>query len=561
MKRQLSALLALTLLLLWPAAALADAGSEPDWTEYDRLIKASKAGTDFLAREDMLHQAEEMLMHTGAVLPLYYGNSVFLQRGTVSGVYNDLFGTTYFHRAEVEGSDTLHVNLGSEPGRLDPAVMVSQEEAEHLVAAFSGLYRRTADGHPQPDLATGYEMSEDGLTYTFTLREGLKWSDGTKLDAHDFEYSWKRAADPQTGAGYSYMFSVIKGYPTDLAVTASEDGRTLTVELNQPCAYFLGLAAFPCAFAVPKGAVESAPNAELNPGSWTGDAGFVCSGPFMLTRWQHDEYMEYVKNPNFWDAENVKLEKIVVMLSSDATAVYNAYLAGDLELITTIPSDELTPLKQSPELHTQDLLSTQFIAFNVKSHLFDGMTVEQASAMRRAFAVLIDRDFIIDTVAQCGQKEANCFVPDSMSDGNGGFFKTSDANYTYPVTAHLVTGEPEEGYYTLEVDVPGAIALLKEAGFQFDGDKLSAATPISFEYLTRNVPSDAATAECVQQDLAAVGIEMTIRTCENKEYLAEMVAGRFDLVGIQWGADFNDPINMLEMWTSTSGNNICFLGR
>jgi len=109
--------------------------------------------------------------------------------------------------------------------------------------------------------------------------------------------------------------------------------------------------------------------------------------------------------------------------------------------------------------------------------------------------------------------------------------------------------------------VPGAIALLKEAGFQFDGDRLSAATPISFEYLTRNVPSDAATAECVQQDLAAVGIEMTIRTCENKEYLAEMVAGRFDLVGIQWGADFNDPINMLEMWTSTSGNNICFLGR
>ena len=193
--------------------------------------------------------------------------------------------------------------------------------------------------------------------------------------------------------------------------------------------------------------------------------------------------------------------------------------------------------------------------------MFAGKTPAQAAAMRRAFALLIDRDFIIDTVAQCGQKEANCFVPDSMSDGNGGFFKTSDANYTYPVTAHLTNGEPMEGYYTLDVDVPGAIALLKEAGFEFDGDKLSEKTPISFEFLTTSSAMASNVAQCVQQDLAAVGIEMTIRTCEFNEYVSEVHSGNYDVASGAWVADFNDPVAMLEMWTSTSGNNLCRLGK
>ena len=561
MKKPLAILMALTLMTSC-FSALADAGSEPDWTEYDRLIKEIKAETDFMAREDKLHQAEEMLMQTGAVLPLFYDNSAFVTRSGVTGVYNDLFSATYFDRAEVEGSETLRVNIGSEPNRLDPALCLTSTESDLVIASFGGLYRRNAESKPEPNLASGCEVSEDQLTYTFTMREGLKWSDGTKLDAHDFEYSWKRAADPQTGADYSYLYNIIKGYPKDLAVTASEDGRTLTVVLNAPCAYFLDLASFANTFAVPRHAVESAENySQLNPGAWAKEAGYVCSGPFMLSRWQHDEFMELVKNPNYWDADSVKVEKLVLMLSADATAVYTAYLAGDLDLICSLPPDEITPLRQTPEFHSFDRLSTQFIALNVKSHLFDGMTVEQASAMRRAFAVLIDRDFIIDTVTQRGEKEANCFIPDSMSDGNGGFFKTSDVNYTYPVTAHLTNGEPMEGYYTLDVDVPGAIALLKEAGFEFDGDKLSEKTPISFEFLTTSSAMASNVAQCVQQDLAAVGIEMNIRTCEFNEYVSEVHSGNYDVASGAWVADFNDPVAMLEMWTSTSGNNLCRLGK
>ena len=500
-------------------------------------------------------------MHTGAVLPLYYDNSAFLQRSAVKGVYKDPFGAIYFHRASLGDSAMMRVNLSGEPETLDPALCITSGAANLIYACFGGLYMRNEAGVPTPNFATGCEISEDGLTYTFTLRKGLKWSDGTPLDARDFEYSWKRAANPRTGAAYSYQFNGIKGYPNDLAVTASADGGTLTVELNAPCAYFLDLMCFCATFAVPRAAVESAPNAALSPGSWALDVGFVSSGPFVLSRWKHDEYIQLTKNPNYWDADNVKLDKILFMLSDDANAVYMAYLAGNLDLICNIPRDEIVPLKQTSDFRTFDRLGTIFVCFNVKSHLFDGMTVEQAAAMRRAFALLVDRDFIIDTVAQLGQKEANSLVPNSMSDGHGGLFKKSDTEYTYPVIGTLVNGEKQEGYYGLDVDVPGAIGLLKQAGFQFNGNRLSEATPLSFVYLTSNTTAATNMAECLQQDLAAVGINMTIRACDTKEYITEMVSGHYDVAGSGWSADFNDPVNMLEIWTSTSGNNTCFLGR
>ena len=561
MKKLLAALLAAMMILSCVTVALADAGSEPDWSEYDKLIENAKLETDLALREDMLHHAEELLMDTGAVLPLYYDNSAFLQRGTVSGVYNDPFGITYFQDAAVEGSDTLRVNLFSEPDTIDPAICVAMDSAILANACFGGLYARDAQGRPQPNYATGCEVSEDGLTYTFTMRKGLKWSDGTPLDARDFEYSWKRAANPLTGAAYSYLFNGIKGYPNDLAVTASADGATLTVELKAPCAYFLDLMGFVTTFAVPRAAVESAPNAKLSPGSWTHQAGFVCSGPFMVSEWKNDEYLVLIKNPNYWNAENVKLDKILFMLTSDSSAAYMAYLAGNLDLIGNIPRDEVVPLKQTPEFHIFDRLGTQFLCFNVKSYLFDGMTVEQAAAMRKAFALLIDRDFIVETVAQYGQKPANCFVPYTMADGRGGFFKTSDPDYAYPVVATLDDGEKAEGYFDLDVDVKGAIELLKQAGFKFNGDKLSDETPIAFEFLTMNAIGATNVAECIQQDLAAVGIEMTIRAVDFKENISELISGHYDVAACAWSSDFNDPLGMLEMWTSNSGNNFCFLGR
>jgi len=266
--------------------------------------------------------------------------------------------------------------------------------------------------------------------------------------------------------------------------------------------------------------------------------------------------MVYVKNPNYFDAENVKLERLEFMLSADDAVIYAAYNAGNLDFIDTVPTDAIQTLlaEQNPEFNVVDQLGTYYMIFNVKSPMFDGLTAEQAANVRKGISLLIDRQYIIDTVAQTGQKLATSFIPAGMLDGNGGVFKANDEKYTYPV--------PEaEGYYGLEPDVEGAIALLETAGYKFENGMLSAETPLSFEYLTNPSTGHEGIAQCMQQDLAAVGIEMTIKTSEWDVFLNERKDGHYDVARNGWIADFNDPINMLEMWTTESGNNDAQFGR
>lgn len=563
MKKLLAALLAMMMLVVCAVPAMADEGSEPDWAAYDELIAKIKASTDYAEREALMHEAEDMLMETYCIVPIYYYNDVYMQKAAVDGVYANLFGTKFFMYATNGDSDTMRINLASEPDKLDPALNSSVDGACLAANSFAGLYTYDAEGQLAPNLAESYTVSDDGLTYVFTLKDGLKWSDGSDLTAADFEYSWKRAAATETAADYSYMFNGIEGYPDNLNVSASEDGKTFTVVLTAPCAYMLDLAAFPTFYPVQQACVEGAEGylaedgSVLSPGAWATEAGFVSNGAYVLTEWVHGESMTYTKNPYYWDAENVKLETLTFMLSADDTAIYAAYQAGDLDFADSVPTDEIATLlaNEDPEFHIVDNLGTYYICFNVKSDLFAGKTVEQANAMRKAFAILIDRDYIIETVGQTGQKFANAFIPEGMADGNGGVFKTNDDAYTYP-DADAV------GYYGEEVDTEGAIELLKSAGFEFDDSgMLSADTPISFEYLTNESSGHVAIAECVQQDLAMIGIDMTIRTCEWNVFLNERKAGNYDVARNGWLADFNDPINMLEMWTTDSGNNDIQFGR
>ena len=561
MKKLLSALLVMMMLVACMAPALADEGSEPDWTHYDELIAEIKSTTDVVAREALMHEAEDMLMETGAILPIYYYNDLYMQDSAVTNIYSNLFGYKFFMYADKGDDTTLRVNLASEPDKLDPALNSTVDGATLAVNSFGGLYTYDAEGQLVPDFATGYTVSEDGLVYTFTLRDGLKWSDGSDLTAKDFEWSWKRAASTATAADYSYMFNGIKGYPDDLAVSASEDGKTFTVEMAAPCAYMLDLCAFPTFFPVKQSEVEGAEGYLdedgniLNPNAWATEAGFISSGAYVLTEWNHNESMVYEKNPNYWNADNVKIERIELMLSADDTAIYAAYNSGDLDFIDTVPNDEIQSLLENPDFHIVDQLGTYYICFNVKSDLFAGKTVEQAADMRKAFSKLIDRQYIIDTVGQTGQKIATTFIPEGMADGNGGVFKANDDAYTFPDAEAL-------GYYGEEVDTEGAIELLKSAGYEFDDSgMLSADTPISFEYLTNESSSHIAIAECVQQDLAMIGIDMTIRTCDWNVFLNDRKAGNYDIARNGWVADFNDPINMLEMWTTDSGNNDVQFGR
>ena len=560
MKKLFAILLAL-LLVVCPA--LAEDSAEADWSVYDALVDSIKAENDPAAREALMHEAEAMLMDTGAVVPITYYTDPYMMKTGVEGVYGTIEGFKYFMYATYEGADTLRINLASEPDRLDPALLYTVDGACLAVNSFAGLYTHAADGTLQPELATGYTVSDDGLTYTFTLREGLTWSDGEPLTAEDFVYSWQRAAGPANGAVYSYLYSIIAGYGTDagLAVSASEDGLSFTVELAAPCPYMLDLAAFPAFYPVPQHCVEAAEGylnedgSLLDPGAWATEAGFVTSGAYTLESWTHDESMVYVKNPNYWNAQSVTMERLEFMLSADDATIYAAYRAGDLDFIDTIPADEMPALLESgdPEFYVADNLGTYFLCFNVNSPMFEGMTDAQAANVRKAISMLIDRTWISETV-RLTEPPANTFVPAAMADGNGGTFRQNDDAYTYPDAEDV-------GYMSLTSDVEGAIALLEEAGYTFEGGVLSAETPLSFEYLVNPGTQHEGVAQLIQEDLAVVGIEMTIRSVEWNVLPGEMMAGNFDVGRLGMNADFNDPICFLEMFTTASGNNFCQLGR
>ena len=525
-----------------------------DWAKYDELIAQIKAETNFAARASLMHQAENILMATNCVIPIYYYNDIYMQKDYVDGIFANLFGFKYFMFANMaNGSDTLRINLASEPDFLDPALNSSVDGACLAVNSFSGLYAYNAEGHTEPACATGYTVSDDGLTYTVTLRDGLKWSDGSDLTAKDFEYSWKRVAADATAADYAYMLDNFVGYPNDLAVKAVDD-TTLEFTLNSPCAYMEDLMAFPAFYPVKQEAVESYADWQTSPGGWCQEAGFVSNGAYVCTGWSHDTSMTYEKNPYWYDADKVTVEKLEFMLSADDTAIYAAYNAGDVDFIDTVPTDEIASLLSNPEFHIIDNLGTYYVAFNAKSKIFEGKTPEQAACMREAFTILIDRDYICENIGQTGQVPANAFIPLGMADGNGGIFKTE------PV---------EQGYYdpyAINNDYDGTVAkavtLLKAAGYEFDDNNmLSASTPIQLEYLTNTTSGHIAIAESIQQDLAAVGIELTIQQQDWNVFLQERKQGNFDFAREGWLADFNDPINMLEMWTTVSGNNDCQFGR
>ena len=526
----------------------------PDWKEYDSLIEEIQTTTDMTERIAKMHKAEDILMGTGAIIPIYYYNDLYMQKSDVTGIYANLFGFKWFQFASCP-RDVLKVNLASEPAKIDPALNSSVDGACMCVNLFAGLYTYDAEGNLQPDLADHskpYTLSDDGLTYTFTLQGGLKWSDGTPVTTADFVYSWNRVAADLTAADYQYMFDII-ARNDDGTLNVKADGNKLTVVLKAPCAYFLDLCAFPAYLPVPQAQVEAASDWQTNPGSWAAEAGFVTNGAYTVS-----ESMVLTKNPNYYKAEEVKINQIDFMLSADDTAIFAAYQSGNLDYADTVPTNEVPNLKNDPEFHVIDNLGTYYAAFNVNSKLFEGKTVEQAIAMRKAFSLLIDRNYIIDTVGQTGQKIATSFVPEGMADGQGGIFKKNTDKYTFPDKDSI-------GYYPSEKSdecVEEARKLLESAGYKFTADGLlDSSTPINVTYLTNDGTGHIAIAESMQQDLGEVGIKMTIDTREWNVFLDERKQGHFDFAREGWLADFNDPINMLEMWATESGNNDCQFGR
>ena len=440
------------------------------------------------------------------------------------------------------------VQYGPNPETLDPALNAAIDASNTIITIFEPLLLINENNEVIGGQAESWEASEDGLTWTFTMRDGLKWSDGTDLNAKDFEYSFKRMADPDTAAPYAETclgmidgFEEAAGFPDAdgnptvepnldaLNVKASDDGKTLTIVLAYPCSYFDKIVAFAAMSPVQKATVEA------NGDAWcTSPDTYVCNGPFMITEWTPSERIVLTKNPNYvggWDSSKIVSESITLLLLEDSSASFAAYNSGEAQLIKDVPTDEipsLTKAEDGGDFYVDTILGTYYVSLNLKRDAFKDAKV------RRALSLAIDRDYVANTIMQGTYSTADSIVGPGIVDENGYFHDNGNAPY---ISADY------------EANLAEAKKLLADAGYP-NGEGYP-----TLEYSTNDAGYHVPLAEYLQQAWGDLGITLTINKMEWSSFTPARRAGEYDVARNGWVMDYNDPSNMLDLFCSGNGNN------
>lgn len=411
------------------------------WAEtYDVLIAAIKSCTNPEYRYAMMHLAEDMLMETGCIVPLYYYTDLYMVDDTVNGFFSNPLGYKYFMYTDVDGkTESISVCLASEPQTLDPALNSAVDGATTVAHLFSGLAKWAQDENGKlvivadaaKELVEGV-VGEDGkVTYTYTLKEGMKWSNGDAVKASDFVNSWNRAASAELGADYGYMFEVVDGYGTEkLNAVADDEAGTITVTISNAISYWNELLAFPTYYPVHASAYDNE--------AWATDPStYICNGPYTISAWEHNSVITLTKNANYHDADSVKMNEIKMFLSDDANNMLSNFKNGSWLLIDDVPTNEIATLKVEypEEFVIAGQIGTYYVCWNINEDLLPGSTltgVEKELAqqeIRNAIALLFDRNYIVNDVAQGGQLPASSFVAMGMTDADGSeFYKNAGDN-------------------------------------------------------------------------------------------------------------------------------------
>lgn len=530
-----------------------------EWEDYDDIIIRAQSESDMHERALLLHKAEDMLMDTGCVIPIIWSKSYGLIKNYISNVIivNGREPDLSHVKTEKPGpGNTVSAHIISEFPKADPPASSSADMTILALNTYAKLLKKAEDGSIVPDLAESYTVSEDLKTYIFTMRDNLKWSDGTTLDARDFEYSWKRGAASANGFENGPMFDCISGYPDDLDVTASGDGKTLTVKLADPCPYFTQLCVTSPYSPVQKNQVENAEGYKdasgsvVNPSAWAVDAPIISCGAYVLEKWEHNSKMVLVKNPYYYDADNVSVDTIELMLNGDPASLYAAYSADNISVLASgVPSDIIPTIKDSPEFYTAASNSSASIIFNEDADIFRGMTRQEAATFRKALGWIIDRQFIVDVVVSAPAEPATAYVPKTMSTGEEHEFSKTPG-YSYP---------EGDGYYSTVPDLDRARNMLESIGFKFGKDgKL--VNPVSIEYKYNPGGSNEAIAVALQADCAQLGINFIPTSREWAVFLGEKNQRIFECARDAWNADYDDPNTFLCNFKSDAPNNKAGLG-
>lgn len=421
----------------------------------------------------------------------------------------------------------LYLNNGDEPTSFDPSIGFNTLSWSPLNNLMEGLTRLSEDHLAVEATAEKIDISEDGLTYTFTIREDAKWSNGDPVVAGDFVHGWLHMLDPETASPAAFLAYFVEGaeaYNTgegtaeDVAIKA-EDDRTFVVQLATPTEAFLNIITNPSFFPVNEKVATADP-------TWHTEAEtFVGNGPFKLSEWKHDVSFSFEKNEHYWDAGAVKLDGIEWAMIIDGTTAYQMYESDELD-VSGVPAELAEQLADSDELRVDDLAGVYFYRFNTAMEPFTNAKI------RRAFGLAVSQEEIVDYVTKTDEKPAHGFVSYGFIGPDGKEFRES--------AGKLVEFNPEEAKKLLEEG-------MKEEGYT----ELPA---ITLTYSTNETHQNIAVA--LQAKFKEVlGVEVELQNVEGSVFLAEQKELKYQLSRSSFLQDYADPANALESFITDSSMN------
>ncbi len=423
-------------------------------------------------------------------------------------------------------------NVGADPKTIDPVLNGASDGGDVINQTFEGLTREKS-GTVYPGIAEDWDISEDGLTVTFNLRES-NWSDGSPLTANDFVYSWKRGMDPATASEYAWIweytnivgaFDAVNGASLDEVGVKALDDYTLEVKLETPTDYIVSLLSFYHFMPTKQSAVEAGPD-----GAWAKDpAKVVSNGPFMLTNYTIGGGLTLVKNPEYWNAAEVKIDRIEGKFIDEASTAYQAYQSGELDFLPDVPPAEVSSLiAEDPNFYVFPLLGTYYYNLNMDLDLWKDAKV------RRAMNLAIDRELITETMGS-GQVPATGFVPPGFLDHEGNDFFEKSGTY---------------GLVNDASKVEEAKQLLAEAGYP-NGEGFP-----EFTIMYNTSEGHQQVAELVQEMLKTnLGMKVNLENQEWAVFQDTRKQGDYQVARGGWLTDFMDPMGLLAIFTTENDYN------
>jgi oligopeptide transport system substrate-binding protein len=440
-----------------------------------------------------------------------------------------LIGTTMLVMTTTGAFAEVVFNRGNsaDPESLDPHKTSTVYEAHILRDLFMGLTIHNAKAEVEPGAAESWTISPDGKVYTFKLRAGATWSDGSPVTANDFVFSWQRVVDPATAAEYAYMLAPVvnaedvtagKKKPAELGVKAVDD-MTFEVTLNAPTPYLLEMLTHQATYPVNKANVEKFGADFVKPGN------MVSNGAYVLAEFVPNDHVKAVKNDKFYDAANVKIDTVNFIPTEDRSTAMKRFEAGELDSNDDIPTEQLTDLKAKfgDQVHLGPYLGTYYYVYKIGKAPWDNVK------LRHAISEAIDRDYLAEKVWQNTMIPAYSFVPPGISG-----YETRTTEY-----AEMSQIDREDA----------AKKVLAELGYGPD-------KPLKMEIRYNTSENHKNTAVAIQEQLKPLGIEVTLLNTDTKTHYGHLEQhGDFDVARAGWIADYKDPANFLDLCKTGTGNN------